>query len=88
MKHQEGSFAMQHQSQSPAKGYETATAYVIPTERVIGSDEIERHIAEGKRLQAEAIAAFFAGCARRIGAVFHRPQSASGQSGGAVAHQA
>lgn len=79
---------MQHHSQSPAKGIESNSADLIPATRVIGSDEIERHIAAGKRLQAEAIAAFFAGCARRLGAVFHRHPSDGAQSDGAVPHRA
>lgn len=66
---------MQHQSQHPTKGATTGKTDFVLSEETISSEAIERHIAEGKRLQAEAIAAFFAGCARRIGAALHRQPS-------------
>lgn len=77
---------MQHQSQGLAKGPTAATtgivdSTVIITAPIISAEEIERHIAEGKRMQAEAIAAFLKAAFRRIGALFqrrpaHRPQPA------------
>lgn len=85
MKHQEGSFAMQHHSQRPANG---STTGILVNDGMISSDAIERHIAEGKRLQAEAIAAFLRGCVARVGAAFHRPQAGETANNGAVAHQA
>lgn len=79
MKHrQEGSFDMQHQSQDLSKGATTgktgittdaATTGAITTDAVITSAEIERHIAAGKRMQAEAIAAFLSGGFRRLAAL-------------------
>ncbi len=84
MKHQEGRFAMQHHSQHPAKGHPAGTAGILVNDETITSETIERHIAEGKRLQAEAVAAFFRGCATRIRAVFQRHPSGDG----AVPHRA
>ena len=77
---------MQHQSQDPAKGLNAGTTGSMFRDAVVSSEEIERHIAEGKRLQAEAIAAFLRGCSRRIGAVFQRPTA--GPSESAVPHRA
>jgi hypothetical protein len=37
---------------------------------VITGEEIERHIAEGKRMQSEAIAAFLSSAFRRLTALF------------------
>jgi hypothetical protein len=97
MKHQEGSFAMQHHSQLPAKGNQHpakgsnagTTGYLVSHE-TISSETIERHIAEGKRLQAEAIAAFVRGAFSRVAAAFQRaPAQASDTAGnGAVPHRA
>jgi len=67
---------MQHQSQ----GFETATAAgkagIVDSGAVITSVEIERHIAAGKRMQAEAIAAFLKGGVRRLARLFHHDRSA------------
>lgn len=82
MKHrQEGSFDMQHQSQDLSKGATTgktgtsittdaATAGAMTSDAALTSAEIERHIAAGKRMQAEAIAAFLSGGFRRLAALF------------------
>lgn len=84
MKHRkEGSFDMQHQSQGLNKGPIAGNTGILISNTAISGDEIERYIAEGKRMQAEAIAGFLTGVFRRIGAAFHR----RGETG-AVAHQA
>lgn len=71
MKHrQEGSFDMQHQSQDLSKGPTAGkTGATITADAVVTSEEIERHIAAGKRMQAEAIAAFLSGAFRRLAAL-------------------
>ena len=84
MKHQKGSFAMQHHSQND----KTGTAGILATDVVITSDVIERHIAEGKRLQAEAVAAFLRGSFARVASVFHRNQADDTANGGAMPHRA
>jgi hypothetical protein len=94
MKHQEGSFAMQHHSQHPAKGLQNPakgpTTDILVSHETISSEAIERHIAEGKRLQAEAIAAFFRSCFRLVGGAFRRPphQRNDTARNGAVPHRA
>ncbi len=57
---------MQHQSQGSAKGLTAGTAGILINDRAISAAEIERHIAAGKRMQAEAIAGFFKRCYRRL----------------------
>jgi hypothetical protein len=88
MKHQEGSFAMQHQSQDLAKGPKAGTSGILISYEAISSETIERHIAEGKRLQAEAIAAFVRGAFHRVGALFQRHQTNHTAGNGAVPHRA
>lgn len=73
---------MQHPIQDPAKGPRAGTAGIRPeaplvngllfADPVASADEIERHIAEGKRLQAEAIAAMLRALFRRLAAPLRR----------------
>jgi hypothetical protein len=63
---------MQHQSQDLTKGPIAGKTGIIFTDTVISSAEIERYVAEGKRMQAEAVAAFLTGLVRRVGGVFRR----------------
>lgn len=85
---------MQHHSQHPAKGHQDPdngpTTGIFVNDGMISSEAIERHIAEGKRLQAEAIAAFLRGCVARVGAAFHRHPAQAGDpaNDGAVPHRA
>lgn len=59
---------MQHQKQDLTKGPTAGTTGIyVTTDAVITSEQIERHIAEGKRMQAEAIAAFLTGAFHRLG---------------------
>lgn len=68
---------MQHQSQ----GFDAATpagkAGILDSGTVVTSAEIERHIAAGKRMQAEAIAAFLKGGFRRLVRLVHHDRSAA-----------
>jgi hypothetical protein len=64
---------MQHPNQDPAKGPRAGTAGIHFPDPVASADEIERHIAEGKRLQAEAIAAMLRALFRRLAVAFRRP---------------
>ncbi len=62
---------MQHQSQDLSKRPTAVkTGIAITSDRVITVEEIERHIAEGKRMQAEAIRAFLGSAFRRLAALF------------------
>jgi len=62
---------MQHHSQDLSKGPTAVkTGTTIISETVITPEEIERHIAEGKRMQAEAIRVFLGGAFRRLTALF------------------
>jgi len=85
---------MQHHSQHPAKGLQNPakgpTTDILVSHETISSEAIERHIAEGKRLQAEAIAAFFRSCFRLVGGAFRRPphQRSDTARNGAVPHRA
>jgi hypothetical protein len=90
MKHQEGSFAMQHQTQDLAKGPKAGTSGMLVSHETISSETIERHIAEGKRLQAEAVSAFVRGAFARIAAAFQRHPAQAGDTAGtgAVPHRA
>lgn len=82
MKHRrKGSFQMQHQSQGLAKGPTAGTTGLLHDDVVISSDEIERHIALGKQMQAEAIAAMLTGAFRRLGALFQRRPAATHEPG-------
>jgi hypothetical protein len=74
---QEGSFEMQHQSQGLDKRPTAGTTGLLSSQLVISSGDIERHIAEGKRMQAEAIAAFLTAGFRRIGSLFQRRPAAA-----------
>lgn len=77
---------MQHQNEGLGKGPtagNTGLFYDLPA---ISSDEIERHIAQGKRMQAEAIAALFTAAFRRLGTTFQRRPAAPGDAG--VPHRA
>lgn len=78
---------MQHHSQS--QNNKPATGILVSAE-TISSETIERHIAEGKRLQAEAIAAFFRSCFTRVAAAFQRHPARTGDTArnGAVPHRA
>lgn len=78
MKHRKkGSFEMQHRSQGLAKGPTAGTTGFLHDDVVISSDEIERHIAIGKQMQAEAIAAFLTAGVRRLSALFQRRPAAT-----------
>jgi hypothetical protein len=92
MKHRrKGSFQMQHQSQGLAKGPTAGTTGLLYDNVAISSDEIERHIAIGKQMQAEAIAAFFTAGFRRLGSLFQRRPAGHRPTGGhepAVPHRA
>lgn len=88
---------MQHHSQLPAKGHHgpnngpsAGKSGLLVRDETISSEVIERHIAEGKRLQAEAIAAFLRGGFARVAAVFqrHPHQAGAPASNGAVPHRA
>ena len=68
--HRKGSFDMQHQSQDLSKGPTTGKTGILVDDAVIRSAEIEHYIAQGKRMQAEAIAAALATAARRVSALF------------------
>lgn len=62
---------MQHHSQDLSKGPTAVkTGIYVSSSTVITGEEIERHIAEGKRMQAEAIAAFLSSAFRRLTALF------------------
>ncbi|MGF1592977.1 MAG: RSP_7527 family protein [Kiloniellaceae bacterium] len=63
---------MQHPIHDPAKGPRAGTAGIHFADPVATADEIEHHIAEGKRLQAEAIAAMLRAAFRRLAAPFRR----------------
>lgn len=87
MKHRnKGSFDMQHQSQDLSKGPAAGKSGLLIDRVVISRDEIERHIAYGKQLQAETMAAILSGAFRRIGAAFHRRPVAGHET--AVSHGA
>jgi hypothetical protein len=77
---QEGSFEMQHQSQGLDKRPTAGTTGLLSSQLVISSGDIERHIAEGKRMQAEAVAAFLSGLFRRLGAIFQRRSGPAGDT--------
>ena len=77
---------MQHQSQGLSKGPTAGTTGLLSSQVVISSGDIERHIAEGKRMQAEAIAAFLTAGFRRIASLFQRRSVASHEP--AVPHRA
>jgi hypothetical protein len=63
---------MQHQSQDLLKGSTAGKTGLLINPVAITGEEIERHIAHGKQLQAEAIGALLTGAFRRLGAVFQR----------------
>lgn len=63
---------MQHQGQNLSKRSTAGTTGLLASQAVVTADEIERHIAAGKRMQAEAIAAGLSGVFRRFGALFQR----------------
>lgn len=69
---------MQHQSQGLAKGPTAGTTGIIDSTAIVSAAEIERHIAAGKRMQAEAIAAFLTAAFRRVGALFQRRPAGRG----------
>jgi len=71
---------MQHQSQDLSKGPTAGKTGLYIDHVVISGEEIERHIAEGKRMQAEAVAAFLSGLFRRLGAVFQRRSGPAGET--------
>ncbi|MEO3429866.1 hypothetical protein AAFN88_13465 [Pelagibius sp. CAU 1746] len=61
---------MQHPSQDPSKGPSAVkTGRIESDEGVISVEEMERHIAEGKRMRAEAIRAFSGAALRRLAAL-------------------
>jgi len=71
---------MQHQSQDLVKGPTAGKTGLFANAVVVSHDDIERHIAEGKRMQAEAIAGFLAAAFRRLGTAVSRRPAASGDS--------
>ncbi len=86
MKHRKkGSFVMQHQSQGFENGTAAGTAGIFDQAPLVSSAEIERHIAEGKRMQAEAIAAFIRGGFRRL-ALLVRHDRKAGKAEGLPVH--
>ena len=82
MKHRKkGSFVMQHQSQGFENGTAAGTNGIVNQIGQISSAEIERHIAEGKRMQAEAIAAFIRGGFRRLALLVQQDRKADKADG-------
>jgi len=71
---------MQHQSQDLSMGPTAGKTGILVSGAVISSAEIERHIAEGKRMQAEAIAAFLTASFRRVAGLFYRRGDSGAQS--------
>ncbi|MGD1878229.1 MAG: RSP_7527 family protein [Kiloniellaceae bacterium] len=63
---------MMHQSQDLTNGARAGKTGILINGTAISGADIERHIAEGKRMQAEAIAGFLTGLFSRIGATFRR----------------
>jgi len=89
MKHRKKEVSpMQHQSQGLAKGPTTGTTGLYDEFPVFSAEEIERHIAAGKRMQAEAIAAFLSAAFRRVGALFQRRPAERGDHQPVVPHRA
>jgi hypothetical protein len=89
MKHRKkGSFVMQHQSQGFENGTAAGTTGIFDQTSLVSSAEIERHIARGKRMQAEAIAAFFRGGFRRLALLIQhdRKSGRDGKAGGLPMH--
>ena len=72
---------MQHHSQGLAKGPTTGTTGLLHHDAVFAADEIERHIARGKQMQAEAIAAMLTAAFRRLGDLVQRRPLAHGRAG-------
>ncbi|MEQ8356876.1 MAG: hypothetical protein RH942_15145 [Kiloniellaceae bacterium] len=70
---------MQHQNQAPLKGTFAGKTGFHDNGFVVTNADIERHIAEGKRLQAEAVAALFAGGWRRLSALFRLRRKAGAE---------
>lgn len=63
---------MQHQNQDLTKGPSAGTTGIyVTTDAAITSAQIDHHIAEGKRMQAEAVAAFLTRTFGRLAALFH-----------------
>ena len=73
---------MQHQSQDFTKKSTVIKTSSLDGGREISSAEIERHIALGKQMQAEAVAAFLTDGFLRLGRLFSR--RASSKSAAAV----
>lgn len=71
---------MQHQSQDLSMGPTAGKTGILVSGTVITGAEIERHIAEGKRMQAEAIAAFLTASFRRVAGLFHRRGDSGAES--------
>ncbi|GAB4238653.1 MAG: hypothetical protein Tsb0032_42970 [Kiloniellaceae bacterium] len=61
---------MQHQSQDLSKGPSAGKTGILADDAVIRSAEIEHYIAQGKRMQAEAVAAALSAGFRRVSALF------------------
>lgn len=61
---------MQHQNQDLSKGSAAGKTGILINDAVIRSSDIEYHIAQGKRMQAEAIAASLSAAVRRVSALF------------------
>lgn len=76
---------MQHQSQNLTMRL-TAGDTGLPVTRPITGAEIERHIAAGKRMQAEAIAAGLKWALRGLGLLFRRPPAPAQET--ALPHRA
>ncbi len=66
---------MQHQSQDLSKGPTAGKTGILVDDAVISSTDIERYIAQGKRMQAEAIAASLTSAFRRVSALFQGRQA-------------
>lgn len=86
---------MQHHSQGLAKGPTAGTTGLLHHDllhgAVFSADDIERHIARGKQMQAEAIAAMLTAAFRRLGGLVQRRPAGHGAAVGhepAVPHRA
>jgi hypothetical protein len=66
---------MQHQSQDFTKKSSVGKTDILDSRWEVSSAEIERHIALGKQMQAEAIAAFLTDSFLRLGRLFSRQAS-------------
>ncbi|MGE5766644.1 MAG: RSP_7527 family protein [Bacteroidota bacterium] len=72
---------MQHRSQGLAKGPTAGTTGLLHDGVAFSADDIERHIARGKQMQAEAIAAMLTAAFRRLGGLVQRRPAGHGSTG-------